>query len=201
MATWAPFLAASLPARAVYAFDQVHDTDEGWAKESRDYWLRDWRGFAEFFFGEMLPEPHSTKQYEDCVSWVMESTAEANLLARDAPLSSSCREETEAILAPVNCPVLAIHGREDRCQPWTRSERVAAIADGELLLLEGAGHLPMAREPVVVNRAIRDFAGSLAPPRALHLAVAGLPDLDPAAEPAQAGALRLLAHRARPRPP
>jgi pimeloyl-ACP methyl ester carboxylesterase len=163
MATWAPFLAASLPARAVYAFDQVHDTDEGWAKESRDYWLRDWRGFAEFFFGEMLPEPHSTKQYEDCVSWVMESTAEANLLARDAPLSSSCREETEAILARVNCPVLAIHGREDRCQPWTRSERVAAIADGELLLLEGAGHLPMAREPVVVNRAIRDFAARLRP--------------------------------------
>ena len=163
MATWAPFLAASLPTRTVYAFDQVHNTDEGWAKESRHYWLRDWRGFAEFFFGEMLPEPHSTKQYEDCVSWVMESTAEANLLARDAPLSSSCREETEAILARVNCPVLAIHGQEDRCQPWARSERAAAIADGELLLLEGTGHLPMAREPVVINRAIRDFANRFRP--------------------------------------
>ena len=32
----------------------VLDTDEGWAKENRHYWLRDWRGYTEFFFGEML---------------------------------------------------------------------------------------------------------------------------------------------------
>jgi hypothetical protein len=25
------------------------------------------RGFVEFFFAEMFPEPHSTKQVEDCV--------------------------------------------------------------------------------------------------------------------------------------
>ena len=86
----------------------------------------------------------------------METSAEANLLFRDASLSSSCGEETEAILARVTCPVLSIHGREDRCQPWERGERAAAVVPGgELLLLDGAGHLPQAREPVVVNRAIR----------------------------------------------
>jgi pimeloyl-ACP methyl ester carboxylesterase/predicted glycosyltransferase len=163
VATWAPFLTPPLPWRAVYDFDQAHDTDEGWAKDNRHYWQRDWRGFAEFFFGELLTEPHSTKQHEDCVGWVLESTAEANLLLRDAPCSSSCREETEAILARVTCPVLTIHGQEDRCQPWARGERAAVIAGGELLLLEGAGHLPIAREPVVINRAIRNFAARFRP--------------------------------------
>ena len=163
ISTWAPFLTPPLPWRAVYDFDAVHEAEEAWAKDTRHYWLRDWRGYAEFFFGELLSEPHSTKQHEDCVGWVMESTAETNLLSRDAPLSSSCREETEAILARVSCPVLAIHGQEDRCQPWERGERAAAIAGGDLLLLEGAGHLPNAREPVVVNRAIRDFANRFRP--------------------------------------
>jgi pimeloyl-ACP methyl ester carboxylesterase/predicted glycosyltransferase len=163
IASWAPRLTPPVPDRVTYDFDVVPDTDEGWAKDTRHYWLRDWRGFAEFFFGELLPEPHSTKQYEDCVGWVMETTAETNLLFVDAPLSSSSREETESILARVSCPVLVIHGREDRCQPWARGERVAELTGGELLLLEGAGHLPNAREPVIVNRAIRDFADRFRP--------------------------------------
>jgi pimeloyl-ACP methyl ester carboxylesterase len=42
-------------------------TDEGWAKYNRHYWLRDYRGFLEFFFAQMFNEPHSTKPAEDCV--------------------------------------------------------------------------------------------------------------------------------------
>jgi pimeloyl-ACP methyl ester carboxylesterase/predicted glycosyltransferase len=165
LATVAPFLAPPLPARAVYDFEQVYDTDEGWAKETRDYWLRDWRGYAEFFFGELLPEPHSTKQHEDCVGWAMETTAETLMLHDDAPQPTSSQAETEAILRRVRCPVLAIHGTQDHCEPMTMSERVAELAGGELLLLEGAGHLPMAREPVVVNQAIRQFADRFRLPR------------------------------------
>ncbi len=50
------------------------DTDEGWAKYNRHYWLRDYRGFVEFFFGKIFREPHSTKQIEDCVGWGLETT-------------------------------------------------------------------------------------------------------------------------------
>lgn len=46
VAAWIPFLTPPNPARVVHGFDQVHDTDEGWAKENRHYWLRDWRGLA-----------------------------------------------------------------------------------------------------------------------------------------------------------
>ena len=40
-------------------------TDEGWAKYNRCYWLRDYRGFLEFFFSRIFTEPHSTKAIED----------------------------------------------------------------------------------------------------------------------------------------
>ena len=163
ISSWVPFLTPPLPWRVEYDFNGAHDTDERWAKDTRQYWRRDWRGFAEFFFGELLAEPHSTKPREDCVGWAMQTSAETNLLFRDVPLSSSGREESEAVLARVRCPVLVIHGTQDRCQPWARGERVAELTGGELLLLEGAGHLPFAREPVVVNRAIRDFAGRFRP--------------------------------------
>ena len=57
------------------------DTDEGWAKENRHYWLRDWRGYTEFFFGECFIEPHSTKQIEDAVDWSLETDPETMLLS------------------------------------------------------------------------------------------------------------------------
>ena len=62
ISSWMPYLTPPLPHRVVYDFDEVLDTEEGWAKCNRHYWLRDWRGYAEFFFGELLSEPHSTKQ-------------------------------------------------------------------------------------------------------------------------------------------
>ncbi len=163
MATWAPFLTPPLPARTQYDFDEVLDTEEGWAKCNRHYWLRDWRGYAEFFFAELLYEPHSTKQHEDCVSWAMDIGPETMLLHDAGPIASSNREETEALLRQVSCPVLVIHGQGDRCQPFERGERVAELTGGELLVLEGAGHLPMAREPVIVNHAIKEFADRFRP--------------------------------------
>jgi hypothetical protein len=72
--TWAPFLTPPAAERAAYDFNQILGTEEGWAKVNRHYMLRDWPGHLEFFFGEMFPEPHSTKQREDCVGWAMETT-------------------------------------------------------------------------------------------------------------------------------
>ena len=59
-----------------YPFDEELDTDEGWAKYNRHYWLRDYRGFLEFFFSQMFTEPHSTKQIEDAIGWGLETTPE-----------------------------------------------------------------------------------------------------------------------------
>ena len=59
-----------------------------WAKLNRHYWRRDWTGFTEFFFGQMFPEPHSSKQLEDCVDWAAGTTVEAMLNEMDAKVSA-----------------------------------------------------------------------------------------------------------------
>jgi pimeloyl-ACP methyl ester carboxylesterase/predicted glycosyltransferase len=163
VATWAPLLTPPRPERVQYDFDEELNTDEGWAKENRHYWLRDWRGYAEFFFDQLLCEPHSTKQWEDAVGWAMDIGPEAMILDMASPLPVSSTEETEALLRRVRCPVLTIHGDSDRCQPFARSERVAELTGGRYVSLVGAGHLPHAREPVVVNRLLREFVESVGP--------------------------------------
>ena len=56
-----------LPERTVYSWENELGTDGGWAKYNKHVWLRDYRGFLEFFFSRFFTEPHSTKPFEDCV--------------------------------------------------------------------------------------------------------------------------------------
>jgi pimeloyl-ACP methyl ester carboxylesterase len=145
-----------------FPFAEPLDTDEGWAKYNLHYWRRDFRGFLEFFFSQQLPEPHSTKQIEDCVAWGLETDPETLALAdEEAPLPWGSTEEAEALCRAVTCPVLVVHGELDACQTRERAEAVAALTGGTLVGLEGAGHLPQARHPVKVNLLIRDFVESL----------------------------------------
>ena len=48
-----------------YEFDKEYDTDEGWAKFNKHYWLRDYLAFVDFFMSRIFTEPHSTKPIED----------------------------------------------------------------------------------------------------------------------------------------
>lgn len=146
------------PWRVQHDFDAELGTTEGWAKQNRHYWESDWPGFAEFFFTEMFPEPHSTKQIEDCVGWACDSGAAVNLADAGArPSAHLTGEEARALCASVRCPVLVIVGSEDRCQVPERGRIVAELTGGDLVVLDGAGHLPMARDPVRVNLLLRDF--------------------------------------------
>ncbi|HVQ91425.1 MAG TPA: alpha/beta fold hydrolase [Mycobacteriales bacterium] len=163
IATFAPWLTPPLPARVAQSWDDELPTDDGWAKDNKHYWRRDWRGFAEFFFDQLLPEPHSSKQWEDCVGWAMEIGPDQMILQHGAGWASASRAETEALLRQVRCPVLTIHGDDDRCQPPARGARVAELTGGRHVTLAGAGHLPQARHPVVVNRLLRDFLGAVRP--------------------------------------
>jgi pimeloyl-ACP methyl ester carboxylesterase len=146
------------PWKLRYDFDAELDTDESWAKLNRHYWRRDWPGFARFFFAEMFPEPHSTKQREDCVAWATASTVESMLGEMGAPSGRGSDPASAAeICRAVTCPVLVISGTEDRCQPPERGRLVAEMTRGEHVVIEGGGHLPNARDPVKVNLLLRDF--------------------------------------------
>src|SRR3954454_6303849 len=104
-----PFRAASLE-----TFDQRFEDPQGWQKFNRHVILEDHRGFLEFFFGEMFPEPHSTKQHEDAIAYGLDGPPE--LLVADEETNSL--EHLEEVLSSVRCPVLTIQGDRDNCQPF-----------------------------------------------------------------------------------
>ena len=135
------------------------------------------------------------------MGWAMETSAETNLLfTTTGRCRSSGREETEAVLA----------GCAARCWPSTGAgplpavgawRTVAELTGGELAA-PGGRRAPAAR-PGARRRQPRHprLRRAASVPRAPGRGVARPADLDPAAEPAQAGALRLLADRPRPRAP
>jgi pimeloyl-ACP methyl ester carboxylesterase len=148
-----------LRARLVPWEDEL-DTDEGWAKYNKHYWLRDHRGFLEFFFGRIFSEPHSTKQIEDCVGWGLETTGETLVTAEYG--AEPGPDEARALARSVRCPVLVVHGSGDEIASHTRGRALAEHTGGELVLVEGGGHAPHARDPVFFNLLLRDFARRLA---------------------------------------
>jgi pimeloyl-ACP methyl ester carboxylesterase len=143
----------------VERFDEELDTDEGWAKYNRHYWLRDYEGFLEFFFAECFSEPHSTKQIEDAVGWGLDTTADT-LLASEAGAGLGSRETVLELCEQVRCPVLVLHGEDDRIRPVAHGTELARLTGGRLITFEGGGHLPHARDPVKVNLLIREFVES-----------------------------------------
>src|SRR5207253_7164811 len=62
----------------------------------------------------------------------------------------------------IHCPVLVIHGSEDRIRPSASGAALAELLGGTYVQLEGSGHAPHTRDPVKVNSLLRDFA---CPPR------------------------------------
>jgi pimeloyl-ACP methyl ester carboxylesterase/predicted glycosyltransferase len=147
--------------RSAYSFEDELDTDEGWAKWNRHYWRRNYRGFVEFFMSQMFTEPHSTKQFEDCVGWGLETSPET-LIATVENREWGTKSDVLAACAEVRCPVLVIHGSDDAIRPHESGRRLAEATSGEFVTLQGSGHSPHARDPVKVNLLLRDFVD---PPR------------------------------------
>jgi pimeloyl-ACP methyl ester carboxylesterase/UDP:flavonoid glycosyltransferase YjiC (YdhE family) len=129
-----------------------------------DYIAGHHREFLEFFFAALFPEPHSQKHWEDAVSYGLDGSLEA-LLADVVERMAETKEEVEAVCRQVTCPVLVIQGDLDNCQAPERGAILARLTGGEHVRLEGAGHLPNARHPVLVNRLIDEFVSQFDPPR------------------------------------
>ena len=115
-------------------------TDEGWAKDNLYYWLRDYRGFLEFFFSQMFTEPHSTKPIEDCIGWGMETTAET-LIATE--IGNGLDEETaRELCSRIRCPVLVIQGTADEITGAGRGIALAEATGGRSRAAGGLGPRP-----------------------------------------------------------
>jgi pimeloyl-ACP methyl ester carboxylesterase len=160
------FIAPALPlgqsaAKVADSFTERLDTTEGWAKFNQHYWREHYREFLEFFFAQMFTEPHSTKPIEDTVGWGLETDPETLIATR---LGSSAQgepfsdpERAAELATRVRCPVLVVHGDQDAIRPLVNGAKLAELANGELVTLEGSGHAPHVRDPVKVNLFLRDF--------------------------------------------
>jgi pimeloyl-ACP methyl ester carboxylesterase len=160
------FIAPGLPlgqsdAKVADSFTQRLGTTEGWAKFNQHYWREHYREFLEFFFAQMFTEPHSTKPIEDTVGWGLETDPETLIATR---LGSSAQgepfsdaERAAELATRVRCPVLVVHGDQDAIRPLVNGAKLAELAVGELVTIEGSGHAPHVRDPVKVNLFLRDF--------------------------------------------
>jgi pimeloyl-ACP methyl ester carboxylesterase/predicted glycosyltransferase len=154
------------PEREQYAWDAELDTTEGWATYNRRYWLEgDYDDFLQFFFGEMFAEPHSTKQIEDCVGWgrEIEPATLVDTTAGRLGCEGAVCQPLEGLCPQVRCPTVVVHGSDDRIRPHAVGERLAELTGGSLIIVEGGGHGPQGRDPVVVNRLIKQFVDRVRP--------------------------------------
>jgi pimeloyl-ACP methyl ester carboxylesterase len=141
-------------------FDEPYTSTEGWAKYNRYYWLDHYQDFLEFFFSQCFTEPHSTKQVEDCVGWGLETSPEVLIAGESAPQPDAAT--LRGWCAAVRCPALVVYGDRDQISPRRWAATLAEATGGSMVVMEGAGHIPMARDPVKANLLIREFAESLA---------------------------------------
>ncbi|WP_433161343.1 alpha/beta fold hydrolase [Kribbella sp. CA-247076] len=153
-------LAPKLEERTQWTFNERHESSEGWAKYNRHYWVEGgYDDFLEYFFGKLFSEPHSTKQIEDCIGWGHEIAPE-RLVDTEVAREDHLPPER---LTQVSCPVLVIHGAQDGIRPHLEGALLAEATGGSLVTVEGGGHAPHARDPVMVNGLLRSFVDRVAP--------------------------------------
>jgi len=138
------------------------DPPEHWAKYNRRYWEENHEDFLWFFVGQCFAEPHSTKHIEDGVRWGLDTTGAVLVADSRAPWPTG--ETIAEWCARITGPILLIHGDDDRISAIRRSRIIADLAGAEFVVVEGGGHIPLARDPVKVNLLIRGFAERLDPP-------------------------------------
>jgi pimeloyl-ACP methyl ester carboxylesterase len=142
------------------------DPAEHWAKFNPGYWMEHHEDFLWFWAGVCFNEPYSTKTREDVVRWGLDTTPEVLVAEGMGWWATQPDEQTlEAWCERVSSPVRVIHGDKDAVSPLAVGERLAELTGGELLVVEGGGHVPLAREPVQVNLALRDLVERHRPSR------------------------------------
>jgi pimeloyl-ACP methyl ester carboxylesterase/predicted glycosyltransferase len=129
---------------------------EGWDKFNREYWLSHYPDFAEHFMRNVFTEPHSTKQIEDGIGYACETTGPVLAKTVEARVPPTF-DVSEAMYRKIHCPLLMIHGDNDRIQSYARAKLVAEITGAELVTFPDGGHNLLGRFPAKSNALIVDF--------------------------------------------
>jgi predicted glycosyltransferase len=157
---------ARYPGTGRTLWQQPEPGPAGWPRYSKHFWRAG--GFDAFrtdFFAHLFSDPHSTKPVEDFLDWSTDIDPETLIAANDGRLGldGATRDPIEPVLEQVRCPVTVLHGSDDQVNPLFLGEELARLTGGSLIVLPGAGHGPLARYPVRVNREIRRFTEQVEP--------------------------------------
>ncbi len=110
----------------------------------------------------MLPKLMAPDTYEkepDLVEFVREMMLETSVDGL-VGASAAMRDRPDSVpdLAGLELPTLILHGAEDQLIPVSEAEVMRdGIPGAELVVLEGAGHLPNMEKPEEFNAAVRGF--------------------------------------------
>jgi pimeloyl-ACP methyl ester carboxylesterase/predicted glycosyltransferase len=149
--------------RVVGRFHDALERHEGWEKFNAHYWRTNYEDFLRFFFGEVFPEPHSTKPIDDGVGWGLETTPEILI---ETVEDWRCKTPLAELYSRVKAPTLIVHGSQDGIRALALSEHAhESIAGSHLMVFQGSGHAPQVRDPVRYNVSVRDFLRPAPPSR------------------------------------
>ncbi len=158
----AVFLAPSVvlderPDPVMARFEDERESYHGWQRWNAHHWMQDQAGFADFFFGEVFPEPHSTRQIEEAVGFALETDAETLIATQSPKRRLLSAAEARAAVARLRCPALVVHGDEDRIVPLSDGVALARGIGCPIEVVTGGGHGVQARHPVWFNNRLRRF--------------------------------------------
>jgi pimeloyl-ACP methyl ester carboxylesterase/predicted glycosyltransferase len=133
------------------------DRFDGWNKYNREYFLNHYSDLADHFARQVFPEPHSTRQIEEGINFANGTTGPVLVKTVEARTIAPKFDIGEEMYRKINCPVLALHGDNDRISPYARGKLVAELTRAEFVTFPGGGHDPLGRFPAKCNALINDF--------------------------------------------
>ena len=121
---------------------------------------RDYRGFLEFFFAEVFPEPHSTKQIEDAIGWALDTTAEPSITTRRASSGDASSDLQGPHSTKFGARCLVIQGAEDAIPSALRRVRCSPTALGSCPARAVGGFGPRSPTPATRRRSTSSSGSS-----------------------------------------
>jgi pimeloyl-ACP methyl ester carboxylesterase len=150
----APF-GPSNPTLTPENFTARRESPVGWEKYNLHYWRSNYAGFADFFMREVFSASRSEHLIAEGVAWARQTDAET--LIHTIMARRDTEGQDERIYRTIRCPVLVLHGTEDRVVPQAKGPMVAELTGGRFIPIRGAGHMPGLEAPGPVNDAMVGF--------------------------------------------
>jgi pimeloyl-ACP methyl ester carboxylesterase len=130
----------------------------GWDKYNLAYWHDHYEDFVRFFFSKVFTEAYTTKAQEDSVGWALETTpAVLEAEAKEPVQLLTSPDRATEMLRQAGCPMMVVHGADDAVINHRVGVEAARLCGGDLVSIIGGGHLPMVKDPVRFNLALREF--------------------------------------------